>query len=111
MVLDEATSHLDTINERAARTALSQLMADRTTIVVVHRLSTIRAADLILVLEGGAVGGVRDTRGVARAWRGVRPAGGPAVGGGGVSGTCASRLCWPGSINPAHYVVCSGLIG
>jgi ATP-binding cassette, subfamily B, bacterial len=53
LVLDEATSHLDTISEQAVRSALGQLMVDRTTIVVAHRLSTIRAADLILVLEGG----------------------------------------------------------
>jgi ATP-binding cassette subfamily B protein len=53
LVLDEATSHLDTLSEQAVRSALDQLMVDRTTIVVAHRLSTIRAADLILVLEGG----------------------------------------------------------
>ncbi len=53
LVLDEATSHLDTISEQAVRSALGQLMVDRTTIVVAHRLSTIRAADLILVLEAG----------------------------------------------------------
>jgi ATP-binding cassette subfamily C protein CydCD len=53
LVLDEATSHLDTISEQAVRSALDHLMVDRTTIVVAHRLSTIRAADLILVLEGG----------------------------------------------------------
>jgi ATP-binding cassette subfamily C protein CydCD len=53
LVLDEATSHLDTISEQAVRSALGELMVDRTTIVVAHRLSTIRAADLILVLEGG----------------------------------------------------------
>jgi len=53
LVLDEATSHLDTISEQAVRSALDQLMVDRTTIVVAHRLSTIRAADLILVLDGG----------------------------------------------------------
>ncbi len=53
LVLDEATSHLDTISEQAVRLALGQLMVDRTTIVVAHRLSTIRAADLILVLDGG----------------------------------------------------------
>jgi ABC-type multidrug transport system fused ATPase/permease subunit len=53
LVLDEATSHLDTISEQAVRSALGQLMVDRTTIVVAHRLSTIRAADLILVLDGG----------------------------------------------------------
>ena len=53
LVLDEATSHLDTISETAVRSALDALMADRTTIVVAHRLSTIRAADLILVLRAG----------------------------------------------------------
>jgi ATP-binding cassette, subfamily B, bacterial len=53
LVLDEATSHLDTISEQAVRTALDGLMVNRTTIVVAHRLSTIRAADLILVMEDG----------------------------------------------------------
>ena len=55
LILDEATSHLDTISEQAVRAALDELMADRTTIVVAHRLSTIRAADLILVLRDGRV--------------------------------------------------------
>jgi ATP-binding cassette subfamily B protein len=55
LILDEATSHLDTISEQAVRGALDTLMADRTTIVIAHRLSTIRAADLILVLRDGRV--------------------------------------------------------
>jgi len=55
LVLDEATSHLDTISEQQVRAALDELMEDRTTIVVAHRLSTIRAADLILVLQAGRV--------------------------------------------------------
>ena len=55
LVLDEATSHLDTISEAQVRAALDALMEDRTTIVVAHRLSTIRAADLILVLQAGQV--------------------------------------------------------
>jgi ATP-binding cassette subfamily C protein CydCD len=55
LILDEATSHLDTISEQAVRGALDTLMADRTTIVIAHRLSTIRAADLILVLRDGKV--------------------------------------------------------
>jgi ATP-binding cassette subfamily C protein CydCD len=55
LILDEATSHLDTISEQAVRGALDTLMADRTTIVIAHRLSTIRAADLILVLREGQV--------------------------------------------------------
>jgi ATP-binding cassette subfamily B protein len=53
LVLDEATSHLDTISEQAVRGALDALMEDRTTIVVAHRLSTIRSADRILVLRDG----------------------------------------------------------
>ena len=53
LVLDEATSHLDTISEQAVRSALDALMVDRTTIVVAHRLSTIRQADVILVLRAG----------------------------------------------------------
>jgi ATP-binding cassette subfamily B protein len=55
LILDEATSHLDTISEQAVRGALDTLMANRTTIVIAHRLSTIRAADLILVLRDGRV--------------------------------------------------------
>jgi ATP-binding cassette, subfamily B, bacterial len=55
LILDEATSHLDTISEQAVRGALDALMAHRTTIVIAHRLSTIRAADLILVLRDGRV--------------------------------------------------------
>ena len=55
LILDEATSHLDTISEQAVRGALDALMADRTTIVIAHRLSTIQSADLILVLRDGRV--------------------------------------------------------
>ena len=55
LVLDEATSHLDTLSESHVRAALNALMVDRTTIVIAHRLSTIRAADLILVLDAGRV--------------------------------------------------------
>ncbi len=55
LVLDEATSHLDTISEQLVRAALDTLMVERTTIVAAHRLSTIRHADLILVLEAGRV--------------------------------------------------------
>jgi ATP-binding cassette subfamily C protein CydCD len=55
LILDEATSHLDAINERAVRDALDRLKADRTTIVIAHRLSTIRDADLIVVLDEGRV--------------------------------------------------------
>lgn len=55
LVLDEATSHLDTVSESHVRNALNALMVDRTTIVIAHRLSTIRAANLILVLNAGRI--------------------------------------------------------
>ena len=53
LILDEATSHLDAVNEQAVRRALDLLQADRTTIVIAHRLSTVRDADLIVVLDDG----------------------------------------------------------
>ncbi len=55
LVLDEATSHLDAVNEAEVREALDRLMAGRTTLVIAHRLSTIRNADSIVVLDDGAV--------------------------------------------------------
>jgi ATP-binding cassette subfamily C protein CydCD len=55
LILDEATSHLDAVNEQAVRRALDLLQAERTTIVIAHRLSTVRDADLIVVLEAGRV--------------------------------------------------------
>jgi ATP-binding cassette subfamily C protein CydCD len=55
LVLDEATSHLDTISEAQVRSALEALMADRTVLVIAHRLSTIRNADSIVVMEQGRV--------------------------------------------------------
>jgi ATP-binding cassette subfamily C protein CydCD len=55
LILDEATSHLDAVNEQAVRRALDLLQAERTTIVIAHRLSTVRDADLIVVLDAGRV--------------------------------------------------------
>ena len=55
VVLDEATSALDSTNESAVQEALSEAMAHRTSLVIAHRLSTVRAADRILVLESGRV--------------------------------------------------------
>jgi ATP-binding cassette subfamily C protein CydCD len=55
LILDEATSHLDAVNEQLVRGALDELMAERTTIVIAHRLSTVRDADRIVVLEQGKV--------------------------------------------------------
>src|SRR5271167_2731048 len=53
LVLDEATSHLDAVSEAQVRGALDVLMRDRTTIVIAHRLSTVRNADLLAVLDHG----------------------------------------------------------
>ena len=55
LILDEATSHLDAVNEMAVRRALSRLMTDRTTLVIAHRLSTIRNADIIVAMENGRI--------------------------------------------------------
>lgn len=55
LILDEATSALDTESEKLVQEALEHLMKDRTTIVVAHRLSTIRNADLICVLHEGEI--------------------------------------------------------
>ena len=53
LILDEATSHLDAVSERAVRNALDDLMRNRTTVVIAHRLSTVRDADSIVVLRDG----------------------------------------------------------
>lgn len=55
LLLDEATSALDAESERLVQDALDRLMKDRTTLVIAHRLATIRAADRIIVMEGGRI--------------------------------------------------------
>jgi len=55
LVLDEATSALDTASERHIQSALDRLVRDRTTFVIAHRLSTIEHADLIVVMQEGAI--------------------------------------------------------
>ncbi len=55
LILDEATSSVDTRTELLIQRAMSKLREDRTAFVIAHRLSTIRDADLILVMEDGAI--------------------------------------------------------
>ncbi len=55
LLLDEATSALDTQSERLVQQALARLMENRTTLVIAHRLSTVREADLIVVMDEGRI--------------------------------------------------------
>ena len=55
LILDEATSALDAKSERLVQEALANLMRGRTTLVIAHRLATVRSADCILVLDGGEI--------------------------------------------------------
>jgi ATP-binding cassette subfamily B protein/subfamily B ATP-binding cassette protein MsbA len=55
LILDEATSNLDTESEQLIQASMATLLADRTTFVIAHRLSTIRRADLILLMEDGRI--------------------------------------------------------
>ncbi|MCW8096937.1 ABC transporter ATP-binding protein [Streptomyces tauricus] len=55
VVLDEATAHLDNTSEAAVQAALAEALEGRTAVVIAHRLSTVRAADLILVVEAGHI--------------------------------------------------------
>lgn len=55
LILDEATSALDTESEQLVQTAIDELMRDRTVLVIAHRLSTVRNADQILVIERGRI--------------------------------------------------------
>jgi ABC-type multidrug transport system fused ATPase/permease subunit len=55
VILDEATAHLDSTSEASVQAALGEALAGRTAIVIAHRLSTVRAADQILVVEDGRI--------------------------------------------------------
>jgi ABC-type multidrug transport system fused ATPase/permease subunit len=55
VIMDEATAHLDSESEAAVQRALGEALAGRTALVIAHRLSTVRDADLILVLDDGRI--------------------------------------------------------
>ena len=63
LILDEATSNLDTESEQLIQASMASLLAGRTTFVIAHRLSTIRRADLILLTGGRPCGRARNARG------------------------------------------------
>ncbi len=79
LILDEATSSLDVPSERAVQRALRTILAERTSLIIAHRLSTVEIADRVLVLEAGRVvedgapvelaGGDGRFAGLHRAWR------------------------------------------
>ena len=79
LILDEATSSLDVPSERAVQRALRTILADRTSVIIAHRLSTVEIADRVLVLEAGRVvedgtpaelvGGTGRFADLHRAWR------------------------------------------
>ena len=55
LILDEATSNIDTRTEKAIQDAMQMVMKDRTSIIIAHRLSTIRDADIIVVMDKGKI--------------------------------------------------------
>ena len=55
LILDEATSSLDIPSERMVQRALQTILADRTAVIIAHRLSTVEVADRVLVLEHGGI--------------------------------------------------------
>ena len=74
LILDEATSALDSESESLVQSALQNLMTGRTVFVIAHRLSTVRRADRIVVLENGTITDVGAHEGLMEAYRDLSPA-------------------------------------
>ena len=72
VVLDEATAHLDSESEHAVQRALDTALEGRTSLVIAHRLSTVRNADRILVVDAGRIVQSGHARAAARAGRPLR---------------------------------------
>ncbi len=85
LILDEATSALDTQTEQAVQRALAELSVGRTTLVIAHRLATIRNADRIVVVDSSGVAEQGRHGELLRGRRGLRPPARGAVWRGGVS--------------------------
>ena len=79
LLLDEATSALDSESERLVQDAIRRLMKGRTTLVIAHRLSTVRDADRIVVMEAGRIAEIGSHDTLVAAGRRLSPASSPAI--------------------------------
>ncbi len=79
LLLDEATSALDSESERLVQDAIRRLMKGRTTLVIAHRLSTVRDADRIVVMEAGRIAEIGLPRCADRRRGRLSPAASPAI--------------------------------
>jgi ABC-type multidrug transport system fused ATPase/permease subunit len=76
LILDEATSHLDSNSEKLVQDALQNLLKDKTAIIIAHRLSTVQFADEIIVLKEGEHAGKRHASAIDAAKRRIQETGG-----------------------------------
>ena len=91
LILDDALSAVDTHTEEEILQGLRSFMRERTTLIVSHRISTVRDADLILVLRRRPDRRARHARRARRAWRPLRRAQSPAVARGGTGGVVRTK--------------------